>query len=692
MYIGFGSIVVDDPDKFTELIFEAVKLAGVRALVSKGWGGFGGKNNAPDNIFMLDNTPHDWLFPRVSAVVHHGGAGTTAIGLKCAKPTMIVPFFGDQPFWGGMVSKAKAGAHKCIPYKKLTAERLAEGIKQCLTDEARSNAQEIADSISKEGDGALNAVRSFHRSLPLQGELNMRCQVIENRCATWKLKNTSLRLCPLAAELLVEWKKIRWNDLRLLRIYEWNDFGGPGEPVTGIWGAVVSTMEDVFTGVGLVPFKMARSVKTRERYYEKRYRKSRKQKHMQATLAKTNGTHANDNGPANGHTMRSTDKATTQSARPKIPKRNESTLSNLTEPEEWLAEELAEEAGHGFKKTGGAIIKSPMFMTLAVAQGFHNAPRLYGDDTVRRPPRISGFHSGLRAGRDEFVYGIHDGFTGIWRQPIRGAKNGGILGFLEGFGMGIGGFVLKNIAAAAGPPAYFMKGLHEERQKKHQPTGFIRRARIVQGQKELADLGPRAPRRSGSRRFSGEREGVRRQEVEMQVSRRWESVQTQITAEKTIHKSGLKAALMARSQKKEGMPYPRRPHSRTSSKARPASSRRSEPSNEQLQPKKAISMPIQQAEQVNQPTQGIKSRETAPETSMAWKEKTKKRDKLEAAPYDVKIDAKGESTSKQDVPNMFEGQDHGPVSSNGAPIESSGLGLQEGLRKEDIAKERQRGG
>lgn len=84
IYIGFGSIVVDDPDKFTQMIFGAVKMAGVRALVSKGWGGLGG-DNTPDNIFMLENTPHDWLFPRVRAVVHHGGAGTAAAGLKAGK-------------------------------------------------------------------------------------------------------------------------------------------------------------------------------------------------------------------------------------------------------------------------------------------------------------------------------------------------------------------------------------------------------------------------------------------------------------------------------------------------------------------------------------------------------------------------------------------------------------------------------
>jgi len=98
VYIGFGSIVVDDPDEFTSLIFEAVKMAGCRALVSKGWGGFGSNADCPDNIFMLENTPHDWLFPRCAAVVHHGGAGTTAIGLKTARPTMIVPSSGINHF------------------------------------------------------------------------------------------------------------------------------------------------------------------------------------------------------------------------------------------------------------------------------------------------------------------------------------------------------------------------------------------------------------------------------------------------------------------------------------------------------------------------------------------------------------------------------------------------------------------
>lgn len=633
VYIGFGSIVVDDPDRFTKMIFEAVKMAGVRALVSKGWGGLGGKDIAPDNIFMLDNTPHDWLFPKVSAVVHHGGAGTTAIGLKCAKPTMIVPFFGDQPFWGGMVAKAKAGAHECIPYKKLTAEKLAEGIKQCLTDEARQNVQKIADSIAAEGDGALNAVRSFHRSLPLKGDNNMRCQILQNRCAAWRLKNTTLRLSPLAAELLVEWKKVKWNELRLLRTFEWNDFGGPGEPVTGVWSAIMGTADDVVKGVGLTPVKMAKSVKKRERYYIYRFRLKRRQKHVQATLEAANGEQTKDIQPGSGSTTSASSSRRPSHSRPAPPKRNDSILSRVSQPEDWLAEELAQEAGHGLKKAGGAILRAPMHFMLALAQGFHNAPRLYGDETVRRPHRITGFYSGLRAGRNEFIYGIHDGVTGVWQQPIRGAKEGGALGFLRGIGIGIGGLVLKDIAALVGPPAYIMKGLDEESKKKYQPTKFLRRSRILQGRKELAILGPPAKGKgSGSDRDEAARKG---KEVEIEVSRKWEAMQARIQAEKKLHQDGIRAVLLGRSQGNEGKAVPR--------KTSMAGVQANGEANGGL-PKKSASLPVKRVERQGSEDGDMKvaRRETAPGAALGWKggKNPISKRKFEGPPMAVKEEAK----------------------------------------------------
>jgi UDP:flavonoid glycosyltransferase YjiC (YdhE family) len=96
VYIGFGSIVLDSPDAMTDLIFETARKTGHRILLSKGWGGIGGDELCkPDNIFMLGNVPHDWLFKHVSCVVHHGGAGTAAAGIAAGRPTVVVPFFGE---------------------------------------------------------------------------------------------------------------------------------------------------------------------------------------------------------------------------------------------------------------------------------------------------------------------------------------------------------------------------------------------------------------------------------------------------------------------------------------------------------------------------------------------------------------------------------------------------------------------
>ena len=266
VYIGFGSIVVDDPEKFTSLIFEAVNKAGVRALVSKGWGGLGGTEDTPENVFMLENTPHDWLFPRVSAVVHHGGAGSTAIGLKCGKPTIIVPFFGDQPFWGAMVAKAGAGARAAIPYKNLTADALAEGITECLRPEAKAAAEKLARDIAIEGDGAANAIESFHRHLPMEGTYSMRCSILQERVAVWELKKEShLRLSALAAQILIDNKKVKMHDLRLIRHKDWNDFEGPGEPLTGGGAAILKSAGGIVKGVGSVPVRWGKSIRKRKK-------------------------------------------------------------------------------------------------------------------------------------------------------------------------------------------------------------------------------------------------------------------------------------------------------------------------------------------------------------------------------------------------------------------------------------------
>lgn len=148
-----------------------------------------------------------------------------------------------------------------------------------------------------------------------------------------------------------------------------------------------------------------------------------------------------------------------------------------------------------------------MDLALAVAQGFHNAPRLYGDSTVRTPRRISGMKSGLRAAGEEFAYGVYDGVTGLVLQPYYGVKKDGVKGLVPGIGKGLFGFILKDLAAIIGPVGYTLKGVHKEMVKSKQPTAFIRRARVKQGGKDKGSL-----------------KNAKLQEIEARVEKAWVTV------------------------------------------------------------------------------------------------------------------------------------------------------------------------
>jgi sterol 3beta-glucosyltransferase len=114
-------------------------------------------SDLPKTIFPLRDVPHDWLFPRVAAVVHHGGAGTTAAGLRAGRPPVICPFFGDQPFWGWCVQQLGVGSIP-IPQKKLTAGRLTEAIREVTTNSAiHRSACALGQKIRQE-NGVVNAV------------------------------------------------------------------------------------------------------------------------------------------------------------------------------------------------------------------------------------------------------------------------------------------------------------------------------------------------------------------------------------------------------------------------------------------------------------------------------------------------------------------------------------------------------
>jgi sterol 3beta-glucosyltransferase len=132
VYIGFGSMVNRKPEETANLVLQALSRTGQRGILSTGWGGLK-KDDLPKTVFMVGSIPHQWLFPKMAAVVHHGGVGTTAAGLWAGIPAIITPYFGDQPFWGQRVYELGVGP-KPIPRHRLTVDRLAESIRYAVSD------------------------------------------------------------------------------------------------------------------------------------------------------------------------------------------------------------------------------------------------------------------------------------------------------------------------------------------------------------------------------------------------------------------------------------------------------------------------------------------------------------------------------------------------------------------------------
>lgn len=161
VYVGFGSVSHEHPERQTRLALRALELTGQRGVLLTGWGGLT-RLSAPPNVFFVDNVPHAWLFPRMAAVVHHGGAGTTGAGLRAGVPSIIPAFAGDQCAWTDIVMKWGVGPR--VPgIKQLTAEKLAEAINTAVNDSAlRARATALGEKIRAE-NGIARAVEVIER-------------------------------------------------------------------------------------------------------------------------------------------------------------------------------------------------------------------------------------------------------------------------------------------------------------------------------------------------------------------------------------------------------------------------------------------------------------------------------------------------------------------------------------------------
>lgn len=159
VYVGFGSMLAKDPDAFTRTVLDGLRRSGRRAVLATGWGALRlGASTA--TVHVLDQAPHDWLLPRTSMAVHHGGVGTVAAALRAGVPQVVKPFLGDQPFWARHVHEIGIGAPPLTG--RLTADRLAAAL-----DEAASKAgvaQDLAAEVRGE-DGVSAAVERIERAV-----------------------------------------------------------------------------------------------------------------------------------------------------------------------------------------------------------------------------------------------------------------------------------------------------------------------------------------------------------------------------------------------------------------------------------------------------------------------------------------------------------------------------------------------
>lgn len=546
IFVGFGSIVVDDPTRLTSIVLSAIELSGVRAIISGGWGSLDvdalDANTDEETVFFLQNEcPHDYLFQYVSLVVHHGGAGTTAAGLAAGRPTVVIPFFGDQFFWGHMVHRAGVGSAP-IHSQSLTPSDLASAIRSAQEPVIKRRALEFSKKIQSE-KGVDTAISAFHAHLPRANVIP--CAVFPDRVATLiftgrsragtRSKSTGVKsvyLSPLAATFLRKHNFISsssFDNMRMHRYTEYNIASGPYEPVSGAAWAILDLLYDSFKGMGEILTEVGHIPYLGVKAFDKRKAAIRSPPLLPA------------GAPAGQTTL------------PPSASSSSSSSSHHSFPGSFMLK--------GTLRVSKAAARAPGAFASAMASGAHNLPLLYHDPTVRPTPRVTGIGSGLKAGIAELGFGVYDGFAGIFTQPIMGAinpyqgqdrqttekpsgKNGeegtnesrpervqgpppwtigaGALGFAKGLGRGALGFPIKYFAgmyqmfpscqrnaltppgipeepaltslasaAASGIVGYPLKGIDAEVSKawKGDDMKEVRKQRNLQGEKEYFEAG-----------------------------------------------------------------------------------------------------------------------------------------------------------------------------------------------------------
>ncbi|CAG2010349.1 unnamed protein product [Fusarium graminearum] len=396
IYIGFGSIVVGDPDRLMTLVLKAVNTLKVRAVISRGWSKLQGEKNPA--IYYIDDCPHDWLFQYVSAVVHHGGAGTTAVGLLNAQPTVVVSFFGDQQFWGQMVAKAGAGPEP-IPYSSLTSRNLTEAIEFALDPKVKIAVQQMSGQIRRES-GVQAAVRHFHSALPVE---RLMCDVIPELPASWsyKGKHNQIGSNDVLSSLSHQPKPTYIESRR------W-------DPITAAGSAsveVAAGMADATAGIFVKPYDRVKEHRTRP------------------------------SSPLDGESSDTRSQSTES-------KSDSATAKDVVGAFSKSLGKLA------MTSTKGVLVDIP----IAVTDGLRAVPNLYGED-VRQRGRITDFKSGAVVAGKNFCDGMFEAVTDVAVYTYHGKREEQAIGAAKGLGKGMLNLVTKTTAATLGLITYPVQGL-----------------------------------------------------------------------------------------------------------------------------------------------------------------------------------------------------------------------------------------
>jgi UDP:flavonoid glycosyltransferase YjiC (YdhE family) len=430
LYVGFGSIVVEKPHVLLNTILAAVGKSGVRCIISKGWSSLT-TDEIPKDVMFVGECPHEWLFHHTFAVVHHGGAGTTAAGLNAGKPTIVVPFFGDQPFWGDMVAKSGAGPSP-IPHSQLTAENLATAIEFCKTSEVSQAAQAVADKMQAE-NGVERAVDSFHKHLRVE---ELRCDLVPTLPAVFEytksrklnfkragLDTKVVKLSGLAAEALEKAGKI---DLKGIRTYRPNVIiieNRRWDPLTSFTSAGVGLGYDVLketNGLWYAPYKMH----------------SRRGKSTSSAAS-----FVSDTASVSDIAETSTPAGTKE------------------ENNALVTAKYAGASAASLPKIFGVMSKGVLVdLPFAMAEGLRATPKLYGE-TVKDHEPITNVKTGLKVAGKDFVTGMSTGLVDLFVQPYKGAVNNGAAGFAAGVGKGTIGSATKMAYAVTGLYSYPAQGI-----------------------------------------------------------------------------------------------------------------------------------------------------------------------------------------------------------------------------------------